>query len=91
MSLQTGPGGLSVVVPVWLCLATIWFAPSQPASVVLYLDKVQGHQGKKDIKQIRILVDSRKFFDGRVAGHVGAVDGSKTSSILVCICPHFGM
>ncbi len=29
--------------------------------------------------------------DGRVAGHLGAVDGLKTSSIHVCVCPLFGM
>ncbi len=29
--------------------------------------------------------------DGRVAGHLGAADSLKTSSIHVCICPHFGM
>ncbi len=29
--------------------------------------------------------------DGRVAGHLGAADGLKTSSIHVCICPYFGM
>ncbi len=26
-----------------------------------------------------------------VAGHLGAADGLKTSSIHVCVCPHFGM
>ncbi len=31
------------------------------------------------------------IFDGRVAGHLGAADGLKTSSIHVCVCPHFGM
>ncbi len=31
------------------------------------------------------------FVNGRVAGHLGAADGLKTSSIHVCIGPHFGM
>ncbi len=34
---------------------------------------------------------SSMFFDGRVAGHLGAAVGLKTLSIHVCICPHFGM
>ncbi len=38
----------------------------------------------------------REIIDGRAAGHLGAAyldaaNGLKTSSIHVCICPHFGM
>ncbi len=31
------------------------------------------------------------LIDGRIAGHLGAADSLKTSSIHVCVCPHFGM
>ncbi len=37
------------------------------------------------------LLCPRSLVDGRVAGHLGAADGLKTSSIHVCVCPHFGM
>ncbi len=32
-----------------------------------------------------------QIVDGRAAGHLGAADGLKTSSIHVCVCPHWNV
>ncbi len=58
-----------------------------------YLLFLHGLQDAQTGSQLRSGLRSgeRVLVDGRVAGHLSAADGLKTSSIHVCVCPHFGM
>ncbi len=63
------------------------------ADALQTIDAAIKHMLKRGSKTRKICprVQERRFIDGRVAGHLGAADGLKTSSIHVCVCPHFGM
>ncbi len=64
---------------------------SPPRGLLVCRSKVQEGMRAIFVKVLMEYHTELPFVDGRVAGHLGDAVGSKTLSIHVCVCPHFGM